>query len=603
MRVLIRAVRGQLALAWRTDRGGLLRACALLLVGYLATPTIAVLLRDLTDTLLHGDTRTVPWLCAACAAALVLELILGHFAHLYYFEVGEAAEVSLQHRLIRYASGEHALAEVETPEFADTLALAAEGVPQTRASLEATLQLLGITVQTLLSTALLGAVDPWLVLLPVVAVVPVLLGRRAHAMTEAAREAVVQRNRLLRHLVELGTGAASVSELQVYGSGAKVRERQHGTWRAVSAELAAARYRAALLRALGQLCFVAVYGGALVLVIGRALDGAVGVGEVVLLITLALQLSTQVAAALGLFGSLQDFGRTFQRLDRLAQWPARAGSRADESAQARTDVPEAMRSGIVLERVSFQYPGADRPVLSEIDLVLPAGSTVALVGENGAGKSTLVKLLCGLYQPTGGRILVDGTDLRDLDSAAWSARIAPLFQDFARFQLLLRESVGVGKIASVEDGAAVLAAVNEAQAQSVVARVPGGLDGLLGRDYGNGAQLSGGQWQKLGLARTMMRREPLLLVLDEPAAALDATAEHALFERFGSSARRAGRASGAVTLFVSHRFSSVRIADRIVVFDGGRIVEHGTHEELTAGSGLYAELYALHARGYAMTSD
>lgn len=593
MNALFRAVRGQFALAWRTDPRRLAGASVLLLIGYLATPAVAVLLKALTNAVLHAHYAEVAWLCLGCAAALILELMMGHFAHLLYFEVGELAESSLQDDLIRYANGARGLENLDSPRFADVLALAVEGVPRTRAALESTLQLTGIALQIVLSTVLLGMLNPWLILLPAVAVLPVLLGRRAQALIEQAKEESARYTRHSRHLMELATTAGPVCELRISGAEAEVLRRQDEAWRRVTAVLSHARYRAALIRAAGQFCFAAAYGGAIALVVGQAVSGSTGVGDVVLLITLAVQISTQVATGLGLLAALQDFGHTFDRLDVLAGWPASQPGR-----EGTLPAPAALRNGIVLEAVCFQYPGAQRPVLRDVDLVFAPGTTVALVGENGAGKSTLVKLLCGLYQPTAGRILVDGVDLRDIDPRQWAARVAPLFQDFARLQLLLRESVGVGAVASIDDAAAVGAAVSRARAERVVARVPGGLDGLLGRDYADGAQLSGGQWQTIGLARTMMREDPLLLVLDEPASALDATAEHALFERFGAAAREAGGGSGAVTLFTSHRFSTVRMADTIVVFDRGQVAQVGAHDELIRSDGVYAELYELHARGY-----
>jgi ATP-binding cassette subfamily B protein len=261
-------------------------------------------------------------------------------------------------------------------------------------------------------------------------------------------------------------------------------------------------------------------------------------------------------------------------------------------------VPRRLDRGITLEDVSFSYPGSAEPVLSGLCLDIPAGQTLALVGENGAGKSTLVKLLCGLYQPTSGRILIDGVDLADLDPQQWRARVAPLFQDFTKIELTLGESIGHGDIARVAEASAVGAAVSQARAERVLRIVDGGLGGYVGRSYEHGAELSGGQWQTIGLARSLMRSAPLLLVLDEPAAALDASAEHELFERYASSAGHAGEKQGGVTVLVSHRFSTVLMADRIAVLEAGRLAEFGAHRDLMAAGGLYAELFTLQARAY-----
>jgi ATP-binding cassette subfamily B protein len=264
----------------------------------------------------------------------------------------------------------------------------------------------------------------------------------------------------------------------------------------------------------------------------------------------------------------------------------------------RDVVPRRLRSGIELDHVSFAYPGTGRLVLDNVSLRIPAGSTLALVGENGAGKSTLVKLLCGLYQPTSGIILIDGVELVPEAASRWQERVTTLFQDFARLELLVRENVGASRLSAVGEDEVVWDALARARARSLVESLPHLLDQLLGHGYGDGMELSGGQWQTLGLARTLMRSDPLLMVLDEPAAALDATAEHRLFERFTRTAAAVGRHNAAITLFVSHRFSTVRTADQIVVLDNGHVCEQGDHESLMKRPSLYAELFSLQASAY-----
>jgi len=263
-------------------------------------------------------------------------------------------------------------------------------------------------------------------------------------------------------------------------------------------------------------------------------------------------------------------------------------------------VPDALVRGIDLVNVSFRYPGIDPaapPILSDVTLSLPAGKLVALVGENGAGKSTLVKLLSRFYEPSAGEILVDGVPLRRFAIEPWRARLSAGFQDFAQFQFLARETVGVGDLPRVLDRAAVERAMARGGATDVLAALPSGLETQLGKGWPGGVELSGGQWQKLALARAAMRVAPLVILFDEPTAALDAQTEHALFERMAAVAHR-GEARGTVTLVVSHRFSTVRMADLIVVIDRGRVREAGSHAELVARAGLYAELYELQARAY-----
>ena len=236
-------------------------------------------------------------------------------------------------------------------------------------------------------------------------------------------------------------------------------------------------------------------------------------------------------------------------------------------------------------------------MLDDVSVTLPAGSVVALVGENGAGKTTLVKLLARMYEPSSGTIAVDDIPLRSMTAESWRARMSGAFQDFYRFELTVRQSVGLGDVARIDDPRAVRDAVERAGAADVIAKLPAGLDTQLGPAWPGGVDVSFGQWQKLALARGFMRDDPLLLVLDEPTAALDAETEHALFERYAASAKSLAH-RGRVTLLVSHRFSTVRMADLIIVLDGARVVETGTHEELMTKRGQYADLYGIQAAAY-----
>jgi ABC-type multidrug transport system fused ATPase/permease subunit len=259
--------------------------------------------------------------------------------------------------------------------------------------------------------------------------------------------------------------------------------------------------------------------------------------------------------------------------------------------QLATEDVAALATSIGLEKVSFAYPGSDRRVIDNVSLQLPAGSVVALVGENGAGKTSLVKLLSGFYRPDRGRITVDGTDLADVPG--WWQRVSGTYQDYATFEFLTRETVGVADLDRITDDN-VLAALARAGAADVPAILPRGLDTQLGSVWDGGVDLSGGQWQKLALARGLMRDHPSLVIFDEPTAALDPPTEHALFEQIARHARR----EGTVTLLISHRFSTVTMADLIVVLSHGKILETGTHQELIESDGTYADLYHLQATAY-----
>jgi ATP-binding cassette subfamily B protein len=249
-------------------------------------------------------------------------------------------------------------------------------------------------------------------------------------------------------------------------------------------------------------------------------------------------------------------------------------------------------TGIVLSDVGFRYPGKEAWALRHVDLTIPSGESLALVGENGAGKTTLVKLLTRLYEPTEGRIVLDGRDLQEWPRDVLRRRFGVLFQDFNQYQLKLRENVGFGSVDHLDDGARIARAVERGGAGELVSSLPEGLDAPLGRWFQNGTELSGGQWQKIALARAFMREDADILVLDEPTAALDAEAEHAVFASFRQLAE------GKTTIVISHRFPTVRMARRIVVLDHGTIVESGTHDELVALGGKYARMFALQAEGY-----
>ena len=337
------------------------------------------------------------------------------------------------------------------------------------------------------------------------------------------------------------------------------------------------------------------YFGAIVFVVDRAVGGEASTGDVLLTAVLAGQV-------LGLVGGSAEIVqwtlRTLTAASRFV-YLEDVAARARRGIDAAAVVPSRLRTGIELHDVTYRYPLGRGDVLRGVDLTLPAGSTVAIVGDNGAGKTTLVKLLAGLYVPSGGRITVDGTDLETLDPDRWRTRVSAGFQDHARWEFSVGEAVGMGDLDALEDPAAVYAALDRAGARDVVESLPAGLDTQLGPSWPGGIDLSGGQWQKLAIGRAMMRTSPLLLLLDEPTAALDAETEHRLFERWTAAAAGLRRSTGAVTVLVSHRFSTVRMADLIVVLDRGRVAEIGSHADLVARrDGLYAELFELQAKSY-----
>jgi ATP-binding cassette subfamily B protein len=442
---------------------------------------------------------------------------------------------------------------------------------------------LGITV------VLLASVDPALLWLGVFALPTVFTSSWRPAVERRAEEQGASSKRLASHLFTTATTAQPGKEVRVTGIGPRLVEQRREAWERWYGPVARVRWTSAAWHSLAWAIFGTAYVGGVVYV-ASGLDAPAG--QVLLVLAAGSRLSAYIGATVGEIGFLRGIWMDgSQRLAWLEDYAAGLTARAD------LDVPDRIERGITFEGVSFAYPGTDRLVLQDVSLALPAGAVIAVVGENGAGKSTLVKLLAKLYEPTAGRILVDDVDLARVSAEGWRARLAGAFQDFFRFELRARHSVGLGDLPLLDDQPSIESAVERAGADDVVAGLAAGLDTQLGPTWPDGVEVSFGQWQKLALARGFMRDEPLVLVLDEPTAALDAETEHALFERYAEGVRRRGD-DGRITILVSHRFSTVRMADLIVVLDGARVVEVGSHAELMARAGQYAELYALQAAAY-----
>ena len=439
---------------------------------------------------------------------------------------------------------------------------------------------LGVTL------ALLVSIHPALALLAVFALPTVAASTWRPGVERAVEERGASANRLARHLFLTATTAPPGKEVRVTRIGERLARERREAWQRWYGPVARARWSSARWHALGWAIFGAAYVAAVALVSARP---GVTAGQVILVLAAGARLSAYIGAAVGEIGFLRGFW--LEGAKRLAWLEDYAASLVEESD---LPAPARLTEGIRFEHVSVAYPGTTRRVLEDVSFELKPGRVVAIVGENGAGKSTLVKLLCRLYQPSEGRILVDGVDLARIRATEWRLRLAGAFQDFFRFEFRARQTVGLGDLPRVEDEPAVTVAVTRAGAEDVVGKLTAGLATQLGPTWPEGVEVSFGQWQKLALARGFMRDGPLLLVQDEPTAALDAETEHALFERYAAAARGDGR----ITILVSHRFSTVRMADLIVVLDGARAVEVGTHEELMAKGGQYAELYEIQAAAY-----
>ena len=457
-----------------------------------------------------------------------------------------------------------------------------------------TLDSLAAVVSLVVTVGLLVWVTPVLALLILLAVPLFLANRHSDRLLRRARDENIQRLRQERRLHELCLEPEPAKEVMLAGIGATLNERATALWASAAAHETKARLRAAAVQGGAWLLYAAAVAAALVVVAELIGAGDASVGAAVLVVSLATQLQAQLRAVLTSLSRVAEAGQVVGHYWWLRRY-------AEDMARPGVPAPDRLVTGVGLHDVHFRYPGTEQDVLRGVNLHLPAGSTVAVVGANGAGKSTLVKLLTGVYEPTAGHLSVDGRPLLTLDRDGWRLRLSGVYQDFARLRLLTRETVGVGSIRHVRDRPAVAAAVDRAGAADLLTRLPQGLDTQLGAAFG-GVEPSLGQWQRLALARSLMRevtggRPPLCVVLDEPTAALDPLAEHEMFRHFVAQVRAATR-QGAVTVLVSHRFTTVRMADLIVVLADGRIAEQGTHAELMAAGGGYAELYALQERAY-----
>jgi ATP-binding cassette subfamily B protein len=500
----------------------------------------------------------------------------------------DRATIELEAHVARLQATVASLEHHERPAYLDRLQLLRDQVfllNHLYASLMTQVASIGRLAITI---GLLMSVHPALALLAAFALPSVFVSSWRAGVERRVEEGSAQRLRRARHLFDVGTTAGPAKEVRVGTLAGRLRERRDTEWRAWYAARSRARWQSAAAHSGAWTLFGVAYVGAIVFA-ASVLRGSAG--DVLLVLAAGANLSRYLGVTVGQAEFLRWTLDASQRLVWLEDYAARHGGHPDAA------VPLALREGIRLEGASFRYPGTERWVLEDVHLDLRAGSVIALVGENGAGKTTLVKLLCRFYEPTSGRITVDGVDLSRFPADGWRARLAGAFQDFFKFEYTALHTIGVGDLPRRDERPAAENAVERAGAADVIDRLANGLDTQLGATWQNGAELSIGQWQKLALARGFMRDRPLLCVLDEPTAALDAETEHGLFERF-AAASRAARADGRITVLVSHRFSTVRMADLIVVLEGSRVAESGSHEELMARGGSYAELYETQARAY-----
>lgn len=400
----------------------------------------------------------------------------------------------------------------------------------------------------------------------------------AHSLTPLRRE--------LEYVRMLGTSKETAKEIQLFGLGRHFWDRFVVLNRSLVEKNRALQVRRLLFGAALTLVGLLGYYGSYAVVVWRTLEGRLTIGALTFLAGSLNGASGQIQAVFATFANIADQALFLSDLREFFGVTPKIRSR-----KAELPVPRPIHDGIQFRKVSFRYPGSGRLVLDRLDLHIAPEERLALVGENGQGKTTFVKLLAHLYEPTSGRILLDGVDLREYDIEDLHRKIGVIFQDFIRYDLTARENIGLGRVDRLNDDRLILETAWDSRAADVIGRLPGGLDQMLGRRFDGGVELSGGEWQRFALARAYMR-DAQILILDEPTAALDAATEYDLFSRF------AALTEGRMAVLISHRLSTVRMSDRIVVLEGGAIHEEGSHTQLMARGGRYARLFQLQASQY-----
>ncbi|HSN97665.1 MAG TPA: ABC transporter ATP-binding protein [Candidatus Nanopelagicales bacterium] len=584
-----------LALVWRSSPGTTLSLGGLTLIAAVLPLAVAYSGKAIVDAVVARNADAVlRWVLIELALVAALAACQRGLA-LVRQHLGARLSIDINVLILEKAL-QLELRHFEDAEFYDQL---------TRARREASSRPLSVVtesfgiLQSLITlvgyAALLVGFSPWAVLVLVIAAIPATVAEVRFSNTAfRLRNRRSPENRKLGYLEYVLANDGHAKEVKLFGLGPELLDR----YRALGEKFFQEDRRLATQRAgwaygLSLLGTAAFYGCYAVMALAAA-AGRLTLGNLVLYVAAFRQGQQAFQSILSALGGMYEHNLYMSNLFQYLAIPTGAAAALEPSAPppAAADIVPATERGIRFDKVGFRYPGQTRWALRDIDLFIPSGQSLALVGHNGAGKTTFIKLLTRLYEPTEGRILLDGKDLRAWDPEALRARVGVVFQDFNQYQLMLRENVGLGSVEHMGDEPRIGRAIEQGGAAEVLTAIPGGLDAQLGRWFKDGVELSGGQWQKVALARAFMREEADILVLDEPTAALDAEAEHAVFERFRTLAE------GRTTIVISHRFPTVRMADRIVVIEGGQVLEEGTHDELIARAGRYAHLFALQAAGY-----
>jgi ATP-binding cassette subfamily B protein/ATP-binding cassette subfamily C protein len=596
LRAVFREAPGALRLLWEADPRGAVLIALLTVLAALLPAALAWIGKLIVDAVVEAARAGGP-----AASGHVLRLVAAELG-LMAAQLAVGRALSLRRELLRAALGnvvnERILAKVltlelrhfEDPEVYDRMQNARREASSRPLSLVNQLFGIGQGLVTLAAlSGLLWRLSPWSVAVIVAASIPAFLAEaRLSAESFKLWTWRAPEGRRLNYLEWVLTRDSHVKEVKLFDLGPLILGRYRALFTKFFAEdrrLAVRRMRTGLLFGLLSLgAFYAMYA----LMATRAAAGAISLGDLALYIVVFRQGQQSVQSVLASVGGMYEDTLFMTNLFAFLRLPTVGEAK-------RSDAPSPPRgrpSAIELDGVSFRYPGRTDWALRDVTLTLAPGEKLGLVGVNGAGKSTLVKLLLRMYDPTEGRIRYGGVDLRDLDPRDLRDRIGAVFQDFVRYQFTAGENIGLGLPSRLDDRPRIEAAARRAGVAATIEALPKGYDTSLGSWFDAGQELSAGQWQKLAVARAFVREEAELLILDEPTASIDAEAEHELFERFRELA------ADRTAIVISHRFSTVRMADRIAVLHGGRLVELGSHRELVAQGGRYAHLFSLQAQGY-----
>ncbi len=533
-----------------------------------------------------GDLRHVWNLVALELGLAVLSDVLGRANTLCDSLLGDRFTNKVSVRLMEHATALD-LASFEDPVFYDKLERARRQTTGRMGLLAALLNVCQDTLSLITLSAGLIVFSPWLMVLLAAAVVPAFLGE-THFTTLAY--SVLYRwtpqRRRLDYLRMLGASVQSAKEIKIFGLGSHLSKQYHQISEDIYQENKVLAIRRASVGSALNLISTGGYYAAYAVVLIKTLAGGISVGTFTFLTGAFSRSRGYIERVLASFNDISEQAIFLKDLFEFFEMQPTI-----RSLPEAVPAPRPIRQGFEFRNVGFAYPGSSRMVVQNINFSLHPAEKVALIGENGAGKTTLVKLLARLYDPTEGSILLDGIDLREYGVEDLRREIGVIFQDYMRYDMFVRENIGFGKIESLDEQSRIEIAAGKSLAQGVIDRLPNGYDQMVGRRFEGGVDLSGGEWQKFALARAYMR-DAQLLILDEPTATLDARAEYEVFQRFADLTR------GRMAVLISHRFSTVRMADRILVLADGAIMEQGTHQQLVSLGGRYAELFELQAAGY-----